>query len=56
MSAFFHPSQDLLVSACLDQTIRIWDISGMFIINSLLSIMLFEYNAIYINEVTSPNI
>jgi len=27
MSAFFHPSQDLIVSASLDQTIRIWDYS-----------------------------
>ena len=29
MSAQFHPSEDLVVSASLDQTARIWDISGM---------------------------
>jgi coatomer protein complex subunit alpha (xenin) len=29
MSAFFHPPQDLIVSACLDQTIRVWDITGL---------------------------
>lgn len=29
MSAFFHPRDDLLVSACLDQTVRVWDISGL---------------------------
>ena len=29
MSAAFHHSQDLLVSACLDQTVRVWDISGL---------------------------
>ena len=29
MSAFFHPKDDLLVSASLDQTIRVWDISGL---------------------------
>lgn len=27
MSAFFHPKQDLIVSASLDQTIRVWDYS-----------------------------
>ena len=29
MSAFFHPKDDLVVSASLDQTIRVWDISGL---------------------------
>lgn len=29
MSAAFHHSQDLVVSACLDQTVRVWDISGI---------------------------
>ena len=30
MCAQFHPSEDLIVSASLDQTVRVWDISGMF--------------------------
>jgi coatomer protein complex subunit alpha (xenin) len=29
MCAQFHPKDDLLVSASLDQTVRIWDISGL---------------------------
>ena len=29
MCAQFHPSEDLLVSASLDQTVRVWDISGL---------------------------
>lgn len=29
MSASFHPTQDLVVSASLDQTVRVWDISGL---------------------------
>ncbi len=29
MSAQFHPKDDLLVSASLDQTVRVWDISGL---------------------------
>ncbi|ORX72244.1 coatomer subunit alpha-2 [Linderina pennispora] len=29
MSAEFHPTEDLVVSACLDQTVRVWDISGL---------------------------
>jgi coatomer protein complex subunit alpha (xenin) len=28
MCAQFHPSEDLIVSASLDQTVRVWDISG----------------------------
>jgi WD40 repeat protein len=28
MCAQFHPKEDLIVSASLDQTIRIWDITG----------------------------
>lgn len=28
MSANFHPKEDLVVSASLDQTVRVWDISG----------------------------
>ena len=28
MCAQFHPTEDLVASASLDQTIRIWDISG----------------------------
>jgi coatomer subunit alpha len=29
MCAQFHPKEDLLVSASLDQTVRVWDISGL---------------------------
>lgn len=28
MCAQFHPKDDLVVSASLDQTVRVWDISG----------------------------
>jgi WD40 repeat protein len=30
MCAQFHPSEDLIVSASLDQTVRVWDISGQY--------------------------
>lgn len=29
MSAQFHPTEDLIASASLDQSVRIWDISGL---------------------------
>lgn len=29
MSARFHPKDDLIVSASMDQTVRVWDISGL---------------------------
>ena len=29
MCAQFHPSEDLVASASLDQTVRVWDISGL---------------------------
>ncbi|EEB90795.1 hypothetical protein MPER_10954, partial [Moniliophthora perniciosa FA553] len=29
MSGFFHPKDDLVVSASMDQTVRVWDISGL---------------------------
>ena len=29
MCAQFHPKQDLVVSASLDQTVRVWDITGL---------------------------
>ena len=29
MCARFHPSEDLVASASLDQTVRVWDISGL---------------------------
>ena len=29
MSVQFHPKEDLIVSASMDQTVRVWDISGL---------------------------
>lgn len=29
MCAAFHPKDDLVVSASLDQTVRVWDIGGL---------------------------
>ena len=29
MCAQFHPTEDLLVSASLDQSVRVWDFSGL---------------------------
>ncbi len=29
MSAQFHPKEDLIVSSSMDQTVRVWDISGL---------------------------
>lgn len=29
MCASFHPKEDLVVSASLDQTVRVWDIAGL---------------------------
>ena len=29
LSARFHPKEDLIVSASMDQTVRVWDISGL---------------------------
>lgn len=29
MCAQFHPKEDLVVSASLDQTVRVWDIGGL---------------------------
>lgn len=29
MSALFHPKEDLVVSSSMDQTVRVWDISGL---------------------------
>ena len=29
MCAQFHPKEDLIVSASLDQTVRVWDIAGL---------------------------
>jgi coatomer protein complex subunit alpha (xenin) len=29
MSARFHPKEDLVVSASLDQTVRVWDIASL---------------------------
>ena len=41
MCARFHPSEDLVASASLDQTVRVWDISGEITnhkINSTISV------------------
>ena len=35
MCAQFHPSEDLVVSASLDQTVRVWDIAGEVVLSSL---------------------
>jgi coatomer protein complex subunit alpha (xenin) len=29
MCAQFHPKEDLVISASLDQTVRVWDFSGL---------------------------
>lgn len=29
MCASFHPTEDLVISASLDQTVRIWDVTGL---------------------------
>jgi len=38
MCAQFHPSEDLIVSASLDQSVRVWDISGEFTSLAILSL------------------
>jgi len=55
MCAQFHPSEDLIVSASLDQSVRVWDISG----NAVLSLLIFvplvfsvEVLAIHIRQKT----
>ena len=35
MCAQFHPTEDLVVSASLDQTVRVWDISGNCVLTSV---------------------
>lgn len=42
MCAQFHPKEDLVVSAALDQTIRVWDISGLRKKNAAPTSMTFE--------------
>lgn len=42
MCAQFHPKDDLVVSASLDQTVRVWDISGLRKKHSAPSSMAFE--------------
>lgn len=42
MCAQFHPKEDLVVSASLDQTVRVWDISGLRKKHSAPSSMSFE--------------
>lgn len=42
MCAQFHPKNDLVVSASMDQTVRVWDISGLVKKNQAPSAMSFE--------------
>lgn len=42
MCAQFHPKDDLIVSASLDQTVRVWDISGLRKKHSAPTSMTFE--------------
>jgi len=42
MCAQFHPKEDLIVSASLDQTVRVWDISGLRKKHSAPTSMTFE--------------
>lgn len=42
MCAQFHPKEDLVVSASLDQTVRVWDISGLRKKHSAPTSMSFE--------------
>ena len=39
MCAQFHPSEDLIVSASLDQTVRVWDISGLLCVDVYFSVL-----------------
>jgi WD40 repeat protein len=39
MCAQFHPSEDLIVSASLDQTVRVWDISGTVLCMNLITVI-----------------
>ena len=42
MCAQFHPKDDLIVSASLDQSVRVWDISGLRKKHSAPTTMTFE--------------
>ena len=42
MCAQFHPKEDLIVSASLDQSVRVWDISGLRKKHSAPMTMTFE--------------
>jgi len=42
MCAQFHPKEDLIVSASLDQSVRVWDISGLRKKHSAPTSMAFE--------------
>jgi WD40 repeat protein len=42
MCAQFHPKEDLIVSASLDQSVRVWDISGLRKKHSAPTSMTFE--------------
>ena len=47
MCAQFHPTEDLIVSASLDQTVRVWDISGI-LTHQHLSIATLNYDFLFL--------
>lgn len=54
MCAQFHPKEDLIVSASLDQTVRVWDMSGLrkksVAPSSLSSIEVINFGLILLNH------
>ena len=50
MCAQFHPKEDLIVSASLDQSVRVWDISGLRKKHSAPTSMTFEDQAARMNQ------
>ena len=50
MCAQFHPKEDLIVSASLDQSVRVWDISGLRKKHSAPTSMTFEDQLTRVNQ------
>lgn len=50
MCAQFHPKEDLIVSASLDQSVRVWDISGLRKKHSAPTSMTFEDQMVRANN------